>query len=310
MPFSKNPFVVFSLVLLCMKPLAGQIIVDEPPRPVYYERTKRVTNVLKMKDMRDALHSDKLLLGQNRISGNISYNSCRVQENDGISVRNEIRSALGLYTRIRFIEEFSLNTTFYKDFNPVAAAPWISDFTYCFGRYNWRPNKFNYGYENYVNNKYSDNLQNLSEKFLEGYYFVSYQNNMSRKLTRLIKLDSTTNVKFTYFVRYAIHYIDENEVVHGTLLNGKPTAGIAVRYTCFWNIYFESAVYFYVHPTLEKEPWDPDYTYGFGYFDWRSFRLSLIYGNWAVNRFPWNKTYYPNYGFLDGNFRLAANFTW
>ena len=106
------------------------------------------------------------------------------------------------------------------------------------------------------------------------------------------------------------HYIDENEVVHGTLLNGKPTAGIAVRYTCFWNIYFESAVYFYVHPTLEKEPWDPDYTYGFGYFDWRSFRLSLIYGNWAVNRFPWNKTYYPNYGFLDGNFRLAANFTW
>jgi hypothetical protein len=76
-------------------------------------------------------------------------------------------------------------------------------------------------------------------------------------------------------------------------------------------MYVESAVYYYPEEKLKKAPWDPDYSYGFGYFDWRSFRLSVTYGNWAVNRFPWNEqTDYPHYGFLDGNFRIIANWIW
>jgi hypothetical protein len=57
-------------------------------------------------------------------------------------------------------------------------------------------------------------------------------------------------------------------------------------------------------------PWDPDYTYGFGYFDWRSFRLSLTYGNWAINRWPGRKKVFEEYGFLDGQFRVIANWIW
>ncbi|MFL5752299.1 MAG: hypothetical protein ACJ76F_02745, partial [Bacteroidia bacterium] len=60
----------------------------------------------------------------------------------------------------------------------------------------------------------------------------------------------------------------------------------------------------------KKLPWDPDYSYGFGYFDWRNFRISLTYGNWAINRLPWNRNYYPHYGFWDGNFRIVGNWIW
>ncbi len=286
-----------------------QIQLDEEPKRLYYEYTGRVKKFKDMKDFRDVFHYNKLLLGKNRISGNISYNTGRVsiEDSDRI-IHNEVRSAIGFFTRIRFFEQFSFNTTFYKDFNPRASAMWTSNYTYSLARYNWKSNKFNYGYENYVNNRYTDNIEEFGKKFLEGYYFISYSHSIRNEK---IKLDSTTNIKFTYFARYAIKYRDNNKVIHGGMGSGKPTIGGGVRMTLFWNIYVESAVYYYFPAEFEKQqPWDPDFTYGFGYFDWRSFRCSLTYGNWAVNRFPWNKTIYPNYGFLDGNFRLAANWIW
>lgn len=301
---------LFFSVFFQLKYLVGQIRVEEELKMLYWERTHGPVKLKNAKDFRDVFHKDRYLMGKKRISGNISYNTGRVMVDDGEKIHNEYRNAIGFFTRIRFFEEFSFNTIFYKDFNRKAATRWISDYSYSIGRYNWRANKFNYGYENYINNKYSDNLKTFKEKFLEGYYFLSFNQNLSEDLTKKIKLDSTTSVKVTYFTRYSIKYRDENEVTHGSLLNGKPTLGASLRATLFRNIYVESAVYFYFNPAIQKQPWDPDYTYGFGYFDWRSFRCSVTYGNWAINRFPWNKSGYPKYGFLDGQFRFIVNYIW
>jgi hypothetical protein len=299
--------IFFSLVMQVAK-MNAQIVIDEEPKRLYYEMTGRVKKVKDMKDFRDVFHYNHLLMGKRRILGNISYNTGRVVIDDGRELHDEMRSALGFFTRIRFVEEFSFNSTFYKDFNPRATARWVSDYTYSIGRYNWRPGKFNYGYENYLNNKYTDDLNKFGEHFLEGYYFVSY-NHYPRKLNRIITIDSTTSLRLIYFARYSIKYRDPNDVLHGGLVNGKPTFGAAMRFTMFWNIYVEGALYGYPDPS-QKQPWDPDYSYGFGYFDWRAFRLSLTYGNWAVNRFPWNKTFYKRYGFLDGNFKIVASWSW
>jgi hypothetical protein len=301
---------ILSLALLAsisFSDLRAQIVVDEAPRGLYYNRTARVKKFKDMKDFRDVFHYDKFLLGRNRIMGNVSYNFQRVLIDDGARLRNEYRSALGFFTRIRFFEEFSFNSTFYWDFNKRAAARWIADYNYSIGRYNWRPYKWNYGYENYINHKYTDNLEQFLQKASEGYFFVSYNAFIGQNAINKIKLDSTTSIKFTPFARWAFRYRDEREVVH---YEGKPTVGLSSRLTLFWNIYVEGAVYYYFDPTFRQLPWDPDYTYGFGYFDWRSFRLSLTYGNWAVNRFPWKKQVYENYGFLDGNFRVVANWIW
>lgn len=300
---------IFAVCCLHLNHLFAQIEINEEPKRLYYDRTQRVHGFWNMHDMRDVTHKDKFLMGKNRITGNFSYNMQRIVLDDGHELHNEIRSALGFYSRIRFFEEFSINTSFYKDFNPKADARWVADYTYAIGRYNWKPNKFNYGYENYLNNKYTDNSNTFLEKFLEGYYFVSYSNNLFKKANDKLKVDSTSLIKFTYFARYAFRYQDANNVIHSAASDGKPTVGAGFRYTVFWNIYVETAAYFYPIKG-QKQPWDPDYSYGFGYFDWRSFRVSLTYGNWAVNRFPWNETFYKRYGFFDGNFRLVANFIW
>lgn len=296
--------------LLCFNLCQGQFIVDEEPKMLYYERThQRIKNPLRMKNFRDVFHKDKLLMGKNRIMGSISYNSGRVLIDEGGIVFPETRQALAFFTRIRFFEEFSFNTIFYKDYNLRASGRWISDYNYSIGRYNWREHKFNFGYENYINNKYSDPWKIVGRKFLEGYYFISY-NHLPKGLNYTLRIDSTSSLRFIYFSRYAIKYRDEREVTHGGLFSGKPTVGVAFRYTLLWNIYFETAAYYYFLEE-KQQPWDPDYSYGFGYFDWRSFRLSVTYGNWAINRFPWNNSgLYKNYGFPDGNFRIAGNWIW
>ena len=310
--YSSIYVLMFLLAGLQITSSKGQIIIEEEGKRLYYDRTRRVEKFSDMKDMRDVFHKDKFLLGKKRISGNFSYNTGRVlmDDVDGKPVKYEIRNALGIYTRIRFLEEFSVNTTFYIDFNPRASARWISNYTYAIGRYNWRPNKFNFGYENYLNNRYSDSWDVMKQKFMEGYYFISYNHNLSEDRIAKIKLDETTNFKITYFARYAIKYRDKFEVQHGSFTSGKTTLGIGCRYTIVKRLYIESAVYYYPEEKLKKQPWDPDFTYGFGYFDWRSFRISVTYGNWAINRFPWNEKGYPHYGFVDGSFRVLANWTW
>src|ERR1051326_3678653 len=122
---------IFSCIFFHCESALAQIVVDEEPKMHYYENTTpRVRNFWDMHNMRDVLHKDKFLLGRDRIIGNFSYTTGRVLVDDGHEIHNEMRSALGIFTRIRFFEEFSLNTTFYKDFNPKAVAPWIADYTY------------------------------------------------------------------------------------------------------------------------------------------------------------------------------------
>lgn len=300
------------ILFFSVEALSQIISVDEMRKPPkYYKRTARVKRFKDMENMRDVLHSDKLLLGRGIFSGNISYNFGReIIHLDDKNIRKEFRSSLGLFTRIHFYEEFSLSTTFYKNFNTDAIQTWTPDFTYSFGRYNWQSGTFSYGYENFENNKYSDNFETLEQKFLRGNYFVSYTHNLPYKLINKIRLDTTSLLRLTYFIRYAIKYRDKFENSHGGLINGKPTLGVSTRYLFFKNFYIESAIYFYVNPVVYKQPWDPDFTYGFGYFYWRTFRLSVAYGNWTINRFPWNNKEYSNYGFSDGNFRIVFNYIW
>lgn len=299
--------IAYHLLVLVTTVSLGQIRTNEEPKRLYYERTARVKKFKDMKNMRDVLHVDKLWMGKRRFSGSISYNTGRVIIDNGTEKNTEWRHAIAYSIRYRFFEEFCLNITFFNDLNKNASAPWIGDYSFGIGRFNWKKRKLNFGYENYGNHKYKDDFKTFINKFLEGYLFCSY-NLQFEKLNKLIKIDRTSSINVVSFVRYSINFRNDREEILGGLLNGKPTSGIALRYIVLKNIYVESAVYFYLPG--RKQPWDPDYSYGFGYFDWRAFRLSFSYGNWAINRFPWNNTNYSKYGFLDGNFRVVANWAW
>lgn len=256
--------------------------------------------------MGDILHSGKFLLGKGIISGSIAYSFGRTIFKDSIYTRPEFNHAPALAIKIKLFEEVSFQTTLFANLNKEAIQPWTADYYYSISRFNWRPNTFSYGYENYVDNKYSDTPHSLYQKFLQGYYFVSYGHDLPKKIICKIKLDNTTNIRITYIARYAINYKDQNKIIHQ---DGKIWFGMSARYIIWRSFYVEYGLNFF--PDENKRlPWDPDYTYGFGYFDWRPFKFSFSYGNWVVNRFGGNSNAYEYYGFWDGNFNISLNYVW
>jgi hypothetical protein len=297
------------LSLLCSVARA-QLVIDEIPRGMYYERTARVRKFKDMKNMRDVLHRDGYLLGRNRIMGSISNNFGRILTQENGREVKRFRTVMGYFIRFRFFEEYSVNLTFYQDLNKNAVAPWSPHLNYSIGRYQWRPNKFNYGYENYLPNRFDRPGTDWKNKFFQGYYYIAYSHGLPDSLKTRTFLDSTTSVKFTYFFRHYINYDGEG-------LNSNPTKweyskqvfGASVRYVFVWNIYAEFTPIIHLKKHTQQ-PWDPDFTYGIGYSDYRAFRVSASYANYGANRWPWNHSPHLTNKFVDGNFRVAFNWIW
>ena len=259
----------------------------------------------------EMLNINCCLMGKNVIDGSLSFITGRVILNDSTA---KFRYAFNGTLKARLFEEVYLSGTFFyylnkNEFN----VPWIADFYYSLKRFNWRPKTFSYGYENYTNNLYSDNLKELVKKASQGYFFVSYNHNAPKKLIDKISIRNSSNINLVYLVRYAPDFLDEygvKGVSEGGFFKGKFTLGMSLKYVIWNNFFVGAGVYQYVDPIRTMVPWDPDFTYEFGYYDWRPFRFSVTYGNWIANRFPWNTKEMTNYGFLDGTLDVKFNYAW
>jgi hypothetical protein len=242
-------------------------------------------------------------------SGNIGYSIGRTAFTDTTtnSNRYEIRHSPRVMLNIRLYKELSFSTTAFVQLNDKAVFPWTADFFYSLKWFNWRPRTFSYGYENYVNNKYTDSGKDLYEKFLQGFFFVSYNHPLPQKWIDKIRIDESTNFTLVYMLRYSARFIDEDMVLQDGGW-GKLVPNLSARYTIGKRFYVEGGVNYYINPQETKLPWDPDFTYGFGYFDWRPWRVSVTYGNWVVNRFPWNEKEVSPYGFWEGDLNILFNF--
>jgi len=71
-----------------------------------------------------------------------------------------------------------------------------------------------------------------------------------------------------------------------------------------YNIYdhFYVSASAFVYPQGNQEPWNPDFIYSFGYFNWRDNTFSIQYNNYAGNSFPWKE---GTAGFLDGSLSIS-----
>jgi len=310
--FMLGAFLVFLGFLKAETTFSQIITADEMPRGLYYYKMKRIDKFKEMKSMQDLFHSDKYLMGRNIFSGNVSFNTSRVMYNDGKQLLTQYRISPGLFIRTLIFEEFSFNTTFYKNFGAIGARQWIPDFTYSIGRYHWKPKTWNFGYENYNSNKFTDDFNSLWRKFKEGYLFLSYSHLLPEKIINYLRIDYSSNFRVSYFLRYAANFTDLKNSTQQGVLDGKLYSGIYFRYTMLRNIFIETGLFYYFDQKRTKQPWDPDWSYAFGYLDWRPFRVSFNYSNYSINKFPWNKNQniYSYHGFLDGNFRLVFNYNW
>ncbi len=255
----------------------------------------------------DLLNSSCCWLGKYKISGSVGgfFSKITYLKQPGRYTDYQ-RYGTNANLTVKFYKEFQVRLMFYADFNQNDDKPsWLSNLYYNIGNYDWHNKSFSYGYENYQPNRF-DGSYNFFENMKRGFFFVSYNYYLLGEGENPLKLDKTSQIYLSPFIRYQPEYTDR----YGEKVLGyhKTVLGTAARYVIWNNFYVESAVYFY--PVKKsKMPWDPDFTYGFGYFNWRSFKINFSYGNWIANRFPWNEKEMKN-DFTNGEFKLLFNFIW
>lgn len=253
------------------------------------------------------------------INGNLFYQFGRVSdfEKNGDGTLDyaapvyRFKSSVGVNLGIRLVEFVYLRTTFYYNLNNNINAPWVNtDYTYTLERTRWDPNTFSYGYVNYEINKYTDGGARFWQNVSRGSLYVRYYNHLPDRWINSVGLNSTSNIiNYSLTLRYAPCYWDNEAQTKGSLFNGKPVVVYNLRYTFLKDMYVEGAIHYYPQPKTKMHA-DPDFTYGFGYNTYSHLSVSFIYGNYAINRFPWNEKQIQRYGFFDGNFSLLLNFRW
>ena len=241
------------------------------------------------------------------ITGNTGIQFGRLVYNDTATgdLIKRFRCAATLTTTINFYKHLQLSATGFYYFRNNDSPPlpiWLSDMYYSLKWANWQPYKFSFGYENYADNRFKEPFSKWKEKFFQGLLFVSYNANLPASTIDKIRIDNSTNFVFVPAIRYLPTYRNQFDEI----LDNKIIMSLASRYTIGYNIYLEGGVHYYPIKN-SKMPWDPDFTYGFGYFDYRPWKLSVTYGNWIANRFDFKKEL-PEYGFLDGNFSINFNY--
>jgi len=265
-------------------------------------------------NMGDIFGSRKAWLGRDYFKGDVGYAFQRVALNnpmdpDEVYARHAVRASLNM----NFWKHLHFRNTFYFDIHTPETAPfWIANYFYQIGWYNWKNKTFSFGYENYMPNNWNSMGQEFVTNLRRGFFFLSYTyafqapEDTTKRRWRGLFHDATSRLAFTPSARVHLEYQDENNDLGGYF---KPILALNLRYTIWRNLYIEGALYAYPiqHTIL---PWDPDYTYGFGIFNWRAFKLNASYGNWIANRFPWNPKELNRYNFLNGEFMVNFTYSW
>ncbi|MEJ7928850.1 hypothetical protein WG922_02580 [Ramlibacter sp. AN1015] len=198
--------------------------------------------------------------------------------------------------------------TLYRYLRPERQQPWNPDFSYAFGWDDWRPGTFGFIYGNYAGNRLNPDRSRGERRwnFLNGQWSAFYKFSLPEPLRPLFVIDADDQVTCTTALNLTPRYTDLDSAA---TRRNKVSVGLGCRYVMPSNWYANFTLFGYPR-SHQQQPWDPDFTYGFGYFDWRAGTVSLQYNNYSGNRFPWRDRG-PNQGSVrNGSITLSWSTQW
>jgi hypothetical protein len=196
--------------------------------------------------------------------------------------------------------------TFYQYIEPDKQAPWNPDWTYVFGYDDWRPYTLSLVYANYSGNRLAPD-RSLGEKitrFEEGVISLGWKLPFPEELKEYFLIDPDGAIGHGVYYNAMPRYERENGPGRG---EWKQSLSFATRFTV-WKWLFAEFTLFWYPIGGQQQPWDPDFTYGFGWFDWHPWTLSLQYNNYSGNRWPGRSLGRGNGRFDDG--AVSLWFSW
>lgn len=197
------------------------------------------------------------------------------------------------------------SATFYRYLMGDRQRPWNPDFTYSFGYDDWHPNTFSLVYGNYSGNRLRPEGAETVSRFRQGVWSLGYKFVMPQFLDPLFKAADDHQVNCSVNANLTQRYTD---LATQSLKKNKRTLSLGCRYSLPNNLYANATVFHYPD-RAQQQPWDPDFTYGFGYFDWQPGTVTIQYNNYAGNRYPGRET--PGQGgFRRGSISVSWSASW
>ncbi|HEX2545959.1 MAG TPA: hypothetical protein VHL79_13845, partial [Ramlibacter sp.] len=185
--------------------------------------------------------------------------------------------------------------------------PWHPDFSYAFGWDDWRPHTWSFFYANYTGTRFSPDANEGRFNFPQGQYTLRYNYLLPAALAPLLLVGDGDAAACNAALNLRPRYVDARD---GSLRPVRTSLSTGCRYARPEGWYAQFALFAY--PEGDKQqPWDPDYTYGFGWEDPSPHGgLSLGYNNYSGNRFP-GRARGPGEGtFRSGSITLAWKLAW
>jgi len=228
------------------------------------------------------------------VSTSAGLNSIGGEAPDRESAKAPARSNT-IATSIRYnpVSFWYAGATFVRYVQPARRQPWNPDFTYGFGYNDWHPGTWSVTYDNYGANCLRCKGGSPMTRFQEGSFSLGYKAPITRGP---FALSAGAHVSPRYF-----------DLASNNKRAAKGTATADIRWTVYGRWYVSGhAVYYPIRG--QQQPWDPDFTYGFGYFDWRPGKISIEYSNYAANRFAKSTQAGRRGTFQDGS--VSVSWTW
>jgi hypothetical protein len=191
---------------------------------------------------------------------------------------------------------------------PDQQRSWNPDFTYSFGYNDWHPYTFSFVYSNFNGNRFAPNVAKgeVVSNFWEGNFSLGWKFPSAKLIEYLCVVHPSGGIGHSIHLNIHPQY-RKADAQHNELGYWKTSASFSTKYTIYEQIYLNFTVFWYPIPG-QQQPWDPDFTYGIGFFDWHPYTLSLQYNNHVGSRFPWNPTPIQLRGLLDGTLSLSWSF--
>lgn len=168
--------------------------------------------------------------------------------------------------------------------NPDLQRPWNPDFTYCFGFNDWHAYTISLTYCNYGGNRLNPEEGQKHTRFDTGGWSLGYKFPAPESIQNLLLIDPDGSIGCNVGYSYVRTFTD---AATNEEMKNKHKLAFGCKYTIWNNWYWNFAINYYPIKS-QQQPWDADFTYGIGYFDWRPGTLSFQYNNYSGNR--WNSS--------------------
>lgn len=201
---------------------------------------------------------------------------------------------------VRFdFRRFGFTVAYFHYFDEEEKQSYQPDFTYRLGYEDYDPNTISLSYANYGGNRLNPRKGERITRLENGTISLTYRFQFDDKVTtKLSNLKSyfSCNTSANWTPRYY------DEVENDDNAANQITLSLGCQYIIWDGIFVRGDALFYPIDD-QRQSFNPDYTYGFGYNTYKRNRLAIEYQNYAGNHWPWRQGKNAG-GFRDGSVSL------